>query len=79
MTGNLSIELVAQALLGQPNKREQQGKDKQWRYGSRGSLAVNLTTNTWFDHEANEGGGVDKIFKWVDCAVEVLAGFGGAP
>ena len=30
----------------------------EWRYGTRGSLSVDLEKGTWFDHELNVGGGV---------------------
>ena len=31
--------------------------EHEWRYGARGSLAVDLRKGTWFDHEVGEGGG----------------------
>jgi hypothetical protein len=47
---------VARQLLGEPNKDA--STKTELRYGQRGSLSVNLVKGTWFDHEANEGGGV---------------------
>jgi AAA domain-containing protein len=59
---SLSIEPIAKQLLGEPNARLS-SKDE-LRYGSRGSLSIDLRKGTWFDHEANEGGGVlDLITK----------------
>lgn len=49
------IEPLAISLLGEPNRAI--SSDREWRYGVRGSLAVDLQKGTWFDHEANEGGG----------------------
>jgi hypothetical protein len=53
---DLQIEPVARALLGAPNK--QLSKDTELRYGTHGSLKIDLNKNAWFDHEANNGGGV---------------------
>jgi hypothetical protein len=53
---DLQIEPVARALLGAPNKLL--SKDKELRYGTHGSLKIDLNRNAWFDHEANSGGGV---------------------
>jgi hypothetical protein len=49
------IEPVARELLGEPNRHL--SSKKELRFGARGSLAVDLQKGTWFDHEANEGGG----------------------
>jgi RecA-family ATPase len=49
------IEPVARELLGEPNK--QLSSKKELRFGARGSLSVDLGKGTWYDHEANEGGG----------------------
>ena len=54
--GDLSLEPVARRLLGDPNRTH--STKTQWRYGRKGSLAVDLKKSTWFDHEAGEGGGV---------------------
>jgi AAA domain len=46
---------LAQSLLGEPNRAY--SSEHELRYGSKGSLSVDLRKGTWFDHEANEGGG----------------------
>jgi hypothetical protein len=46
------MELVARRLLGEPAQK----RGSEWRYGSRGSLVIDLKKGRWFDHEANEGG-----------------------
>jgi Protein of unknown function (DUF3631) len=63
---------VALWLLGEPNPKL--SNDAVWRYGTRGSLAVNVRSGTWFDHESNEGGGVIMLVmrvKEVDRAAAV--------
>ena len=47
---------IAIALLGEENKRL--SKANELRYGNNGSLSVDLVKGTWFDHEADEGGGM---------------------
>ncbi len=47
---------VATRLLGDPNKAL--SSPKEWRYGTHGSLSVNLERGTWYDHEQGKGGGV---------------------
>lgn len=47
---------VVRELLGPHN--EQVSSAKEWRYGSRGSLAIDLRKATWHDHELGEGGGL---------------------
>jgi len=51
-----SIEPVARHLLGNPSKAH--STKTKLRYGRKGSLAVDLKKNTWFDFSAGEGGGV---------------------
>ena len=58
---DLQIEPVAHALLGSPNRRL--SKETELRYGAHGSLSINIPDNVWFDHEANEGGGVLALIK----------------
>jgi 5S rRNA maturation endonuclease (ribonuclease M5) len=53
---DLQIEPVALVLLGAPNKHL--SKPTELRYGTHGSLKIDLNKNAWFDHEANCGGGV---------------------
>jgi hypothetical protein len=55
------METVARALLGEPNK-SLSSRDE-LRYGTNGSLSINLKTGTWFDHETQEGGGVLDLIK----------------
>ena len=53
------MESVALHLLGEPTQKR--GNER--RYGNRGSLSINLANGTWFDHEANEGGGVLDLIR----------------
>ena len=53
------MEPVALRLLGEPAQKH----GKEWRYGSRGSLAIDIKKGTWFDHEANKGGGVFDLIR----------------
>jgi hypothetical protein len=50
------IKTVASHLLGEPNI--QQSNETEVRYGTNGSLAISVQENTFFDHEAKEGGGI---------------------
>jgi hypothetical protein len=52
---------VAGILLGEPNKKR--SNKHELRYGNKGSLSVDLTKGTFFDHESNEGGGVLDLIK----------------
>ena len=47
---------VAARLLGEPNPAHSSAMEA--RYGTNGSLSIDLASNTFFDHEANEGGGL---------------------
>lgn len=47
---------AAEALLGAPNA--QLSRPDHLRYGTYGSLHIDLTTGTFFDHESKTGGGV---------------------
>ena len=42
-------EPIARELLGEPNKALSSRSDL--RFGSRGSISVDLEKNCWFDHE----------------------------
>ena len=55
------IEPVARALLGEPNERL--SKPNELRFGTHGSVAVDLAKGTFYDHEANEGGGVLDLVR----------------
>jgi len=50
------IKIIAYRLLGDPNRAL--STRKEWRYGHKGSLAVDLVKNSYYDHEAGAGGGV---------------------
>jgi hypothetical protein len=56
---NSLMEPVALRLLGEPSQKQ----GNEWRYGSRGSLAIDTNKGTWFDHEANVGGGVFDLIR----------------
>lgn len=57
---------VARALLGEPNKRLSSASE--FRYGTKGSLAVDLTAGGFYDHEAKQGGGVlDLVMRERRC------------
>jgi len=53
------IEAVAKHYWGDP--REKKGHELRW--GARGSKSVDLRKGTWFDFEANEGGGVIDMVR----------------
>ena len=55
------IEPVARHLLGDPN--EQLSKPGELRFGAHGSKSVDVEKNTFYDHEASEGGGVLKLVQ----------------
>jgi hypothetical protein len=60
----IHIEAVARELLGEPN-REQSTKS-QLRFGTHGSVSVEITgekRGTWYDHEAEVGGGVLDLLR----------------
>src|SRR5947209_2544524 len=47
---------VARHLLGEPN--DNLSTKDELRFGTRGSMKIDLPKGTWFDHEAGQGGGV---------------------
>jgi hypothetical protein len=47
---------IVRKLLGEPPVTERGGRV--WRYGTRGSLAIDIAKGTFFDHERNAGGGL---------------------
>jgi hypothetical protein len=53
------IGAIAIKLLGEPGQKLKQNKE--WRYGSHGSLAIDLTKGVWHDFEAGVGGGVTEL------------------
>jgi hypothetical protein len=56
------MEPVAARLLSEPNKRLSK-PPKDVRYGTHGSMSVNLETGQFYDHEAKAGGGVIDLVK----------------
>src|SRR5215468_9910315 len=52
---------VARLLLGEIN--EALSSETELRFGSRGSMSVDLKKGVWQDHESNEGGGVIDLIK----------------
>src|SRR5262249_26763530 len=56
---------VAERLLGPPNKSLSTSEEKRW--GTKGSLAVNVKKGVWTDFETNEGGGcLDFIKRYIN-------------
>lgn len=55
------IEPLARHFWNEPN--EQLSKPAELRFGTHGSKAVDLEKNSFFDHEANDGGGVLKLVQ----------------
>ena len=53
---------IARHFWGEPN--EQLSKPDELRFGSHGSKSVDLEKNQFFDHEADEGGGVIKLVQY---------------
>lgn len=51
-----SMAAVAEELFGAPNQRL--SKEGLLRYGSNGSLSIDVVNGTYYDHEAKIGGGV---------------------
>jgi len=46
---------LAKHFFGDPNPAY--SSDKEWRYGSKGSLSIDLVKGTWYDHQESQGGG----------------------
>lgn len=55
------IEPVARRLLGEPNRRL--SSKTELRFGTRGSMAVDLAKGVWSDHELGQGGGVLDLIE----------------
>lgn len=51
------IGIVAKTLLGEPSE----SKPTELRFGTNGSMSVDLEKGTWYDHEAKRGGGVPQL------------------
>jgi hypothetical protein len=61
------MEPVAARLLGEPNQRLSK-PPKDIRYGTHGSLCVDLSNGCFFDHENHRGGGViDLVAAQLEC------------
>ena len=58
-----SIQELARLQWGEPNKPASKPDDI--RFGSKGSKSVKPSTNTWFDHEADKGGGYLDLYQAV--------------
>ena len=64
---------VAKQLLGEPSSTS----SEQLRWGRKGSMALNLSEGTFYDHEAGVGGGVVDLIKHLNQDVNtVLKQFG---
>ena len=64
---------VARQLLGEPSKTS----SNELRWGNKGSMCLNLTDGTFYDHEAGVGGGVIDLIKHLNQDVNtVLKQFG---
>ena len=64
---------VATQLLGEPSSK----KSHEWRYGTHGSLVVNIEAGTWWDFENDVGGGIIDLIKHLNQDVNtVLKQFG---
>ena len=56
------VDDLALELLGEPNRKL--STKTTWRYGSKGSLAIEVSGHAqglWYDHEAGEGGGAFQL------------------
>lgn len=56
-----AMAAVSAELCGEPNASLSTKKER--RYGSNGSLSVNLETGRWYSHEDGEGGGVIALVE----------------
>ena len=63
MTATLreEMERVARKLWGEPNRA--QSSKSELRFGNNGGRSVDLRTLSWFDHEAQQGGGLAGLCK----------------
>lgn len=67
------IEPVARALRGDPNPEHSKPDDL--RFGTHGSLSVVPSAGTWFDHEANTGGGTLALIQHLEAASDKAGAF----
>ena len=64
---------VALQLLGEPRTK----RSHEWRYGTHGSLVVNVDAGTWWDFENDKGGGLIDLIKHMNQDVNsILKQFG---
>lgn len=60
------MQAVARELLGEPSAHL--SSPAEWRYGTHGSLSIDLTKGTFYDHEADAGGGtLDLVMRQLRC------------
>ena len=52
---------VAEKLMGEPNRKL--SGNHELRYGNKGSMSIDLAKGTFFDWEANKGGGVIDLIR----------------
>ena len=65
------IKEIALDLLGEPNKKL--STDKELRFGTYGSMSVDIEKGTFFSHEENVGGGtIDLVKRYVSDHVDYL-------
>jgi hypothetical protein len=57
---------IVRALLGDPVKGLSTAKD--WRYGRKGGLSVNLARGLWYAHDGAEGGGLFDLVVYCKLA-----------
>ena len=50
---------------GYINRNARMTMGDKWRFGTNGSLAVDVEKGTWFSHEASKGGGTLLFVQWV--------------
>jgi DNA primase len=53
------MKVVALDLLGEPTSK----RGNEWRWGTNGSLSIDIKSGIWFDHETKTGGGVLDFIK----------------
>jgi hypothetical protein len=57
----ISIEPIARHFFHEPN--EDLSNKTELRFGKHGSMSIDLTKNSWYDHEEKEGGGLFDLIK----------------
>lgn len=55
------IGVVARAIFGEPNKSMSSAREL--RFGTNGSVAIDLENGRWFDHESKTGGNVVELVE----------------